>query len=97
MTSWQLQEAKASFSEFLESALKKVRKLSPAEGLKRLRCLFRSRSGGVCSVKAAPTSRSGCWAKGPRFEDIVPKRGGWKSRPAIDFSGPEFKSAVKIQ
>jgi hypothetical protein len=29
--------------------------------------------------------------EGPRFEDIVPKRGGWKSRPAVDFSGPEFK------
>jgi hypothetical protein len=28
---------------------------------------------------------------GPRFEDIVPKRGGWRSRPATDFSGPEFE------
>jgi hypothetical protein len=28
---------------------------------------------------------------GPRFEDIVPKRGGWQQRPPIDFSGPDFK------
>ena len=28
----------------------------------------------------------------PRSEDIVPKRGRWKSRPAIDFNAPDFDS-----
>ncbi len=28
---------------------------------------------------------------GPRFEDIVPERGRWKSRPPVDLSGPDFK------
>jgi hypothetical protein len=27
----------------------------------------------------------------PRFEGVVPKRGAWKSRPAMDLSGPEFE------
>ena len=28
--------------------------------------------------------------EGPRFDDIVPQRGGWKTRAPIDFSGAEF-------
>ena len=90
MSSWQLQDAKARFTEFLNAALKKgpqvvTRRgveeavLVPIEEWRRLQCEKR------------PNIKEWLLGDEPRFEDMVPTRGGWKSRAAIDFSGPEFK------
>lgn len=90
MKQWQLQAAKARFSEFLDAALKdgpqvvtrrgvEEAVLVPIEEWRRLQC------------ERQPNIKDWLLAEGPRFEDIVPKRGGWNSRPPIDFSGPEFK------
>jgi len=43
--------------------------------------------------KPQPNIKEWLLAEEPRFDDIVPERGGWKSRPAIDFSGPEFRAS----
>jgi hypothetical protein len=41
--------------------------------------------------ESRPNIKEVLLAEDPRFRDIVPARGKSKSRPAIDFSNPEFK------
>jgi prevent-host-death family protein len=89
MGSWQLQEAKSRFSEFLNAALKKgpqvvtrrgveTAVLVPIEEWRRLQSASRP------SIKELLLS-------GPRFDNIVPPRRTWKRRPPIDFTGSDFK------
>jgi antitoxin Phd len=83
MGSWQLQEAKARFSEFLDAALKKgpqvvtrrgveTAVLVPIEEWRRLQSASRP------NIKELLLS-------GPRFENLVPPRRKWKSRPPVVF------------
>ena len=90
LNSWQLQEAKARFSQFLDAALKKGPQVVTRRGVEEAvlvpieewRRLQRERRLNIKELLLG---------EGPRFEDIVPKRGGWKSRTPVDFSGPEFR------
>ncbi len=83
MSSWQLQDAKARFSEFLDAALEKgpqvvtrrgveAAVLVPIEEWRRLQQASRP------SIKELLLS-------GPRFENIVPPRRKWKRRPPVEF------------
>ena len=83
MDSWQLQEAKSRFSEFLDAALTKgpqvvtrrgveAAVLVPIEEWRRLQSASRP------SIKELLLS-------GPRFENLVPPRRKWKSRPPVEF------------
>ena len=89
MGSWQLQDAKSRFSEFLNAALRKgpqvvtrrgveTAVLVPIEEWRRLQSASRP------SIKELLLS-------GPRFDNIVPPRKKWKRRPPIDFTGSDFK------
>ena len=89
MGSWQLQDAKSRFSEFLNAALKRgpqvvtrrgveTAVLVPIEEWRRLQSASRP------SIKELLLS-------GPRFDNIVPPRKKWKRRPPIDFTGSDFK------
>lgn len=89
MGSWQLQEAKSRFSEFLNAALRKgpqvvtrrgveTAVLVPIEEWRRLQGASRP------SIKELLLS-------GPRFDNIVPPRRNGKRRPPIDFTGSDFK------
>ncbi|MGA9685322.1 MAG: hypothetical protein WBQ81_01095, partial [Candidatus Sulfotelmatobacter sp.] len=40
--------------------------------------------------ESRPNIKEWLRGEGRRFEDIVPKRGGWKSRPTIDFQRTGF-------
>lgn len=96
MSSWQLQEAKARFSEFLDAALKKGPQVVTRRGVEAAvlvpigewRRLQRASRPDIKELLLGP---------GPRFEDIVPQRGGWKLRPAVDFSGPDFAQPGSIR
>jgi antitoxin Phd len=90
MAIWQLQDAKARFSEFLDAALEKgpqvvtrrgveAAVLVPVEEWRRLQQQGRRNIKELLLVE------------GPRFDDVVANRGSWKRRAAIDFSGTEFK------
>jgi antitoxin Phd len=81
--SWQLQDAKSRFSEFLNAALKKgpqvvtrrgveTAVLVPIEEWRRMQQATRP------SIKELLLS-------GPRFDDIVPPRRKWKRRPPVEF------------
>jgi antitoxin Phd len=83
VSSWQLQEAKSRFSEFLDAALTKgpqvvtrrgveAAVLVPIEEWRRLQSASRP------SIKELLLS-------GPRFENIIPPRRKWKRRPPVEF------------
>jgi antitoxin Phd len=90
MNSWQLQEAKARFSEFLDAALREGPQVVTRRGveaavlvpIEEWRRLQRERRPDIKELLLAP---------GPRFPDIVPKRGGWNRRVPVDFSQPHLK------
>ena len=90
MSSWQLQDAKARFSEFLNAALKNGPQVVTRRGVEEA-VLVPIEDWRRLQHEKRPNIKEWLLGQGPRFEDIVPKRGGSKSRSAIDFSEPEFK------
>jgi antitoxin Phd len=87
--SWPLQEAKARFSEFLDAALKKGPQIVTRRGVEEA-VLVPMEEWRRLQETNRPNIKELLLA-GPRFENIAPQRGRWKRRPAIDFSGPDFK------
>lgn len=90
MKSWQLQEAKARFSEFLDTALKKGPQVVTRRGVEEA-VLVPIEEWRRLQRERRPSIKELLLGEGPRFGDALPKRGRWKSRPAVDFSGPEFQ------
>ena len=90
MNSWQLQDAKARFSEFLDAALTKGPQVVTRRGVEAAvlvpiaewRRVQQSRRPNIKELLLGP---------GPRFELKLPLRRQGKSRKAIDFSHPDFK------
>jgi antitoxin Phd len=89
MQSWQLQDAKARFSELLDQVKEKGPQVVTRRGVeeavilsmeewRRLQAFHRP------NIKEVLLS-------GPKFDLVLPKRGRWQLRPPVDFSGPEFK------
>jgi prevent-host-death family protein len=84
MASWQVQDAKARFSELLDAAIEKGPHIVTRRGLEAAvlipieewrRLLERSRPD-LKSLLLAPT---------PRFDNPIPRRGRLKLRPAVEF------------
>ena len=90
MNSWQLQEAKARFSEFLDAALNEGPQVVTRRGVESA-VLVPMEEWRRLQRESRPNIKELLLSEGPRFEDVVPKRGGWKRRPAIDLSKPDFK------
>ncbi len=90
MSSWQLQDAKARFSEFLDAALTKGPQVVTRRGVEAAvlvpidewRRIQQSRHPNIKELLLGP---------GPRFDLPVPKRRKWKRRPPIDFISPGFR------
>ncbi len=83
MSSWQLQEAKARFSEFLDAALRKGPQVVTRRGVEAAVLVpidewRRMQSTSRPSIKELLLS-------GPRFENIIPPRRKWKRRPSVEF------------
>lgn len=87
---WQLQEAKARFSEFLDAALKNGPQVVTRRGIHEA-VLVPIEQWERLQRNSRPDIKDLLLAQGPRFESIVPKRGSWKRRPVIDFQSPDFK------
>ncbi len=83
MASWQLQEAKARFSEFLNDALTKGPQVVTRRGVEQAvlvpiaewRKLQEARRPNIKELLLS----------GPRFDDLVPPRRKWKMRPPVEF------------
>jgi prevent-host-death family protein len=90
MNSWQLQDAKARFSEFLDAALKKGPQVVTRRGVEAA-VLVPVEEWRRLQREARPNIKQLLLEDSPRFEDIIPKRGHWKRRPPIDFSQSDSK------
>ena len=90
MSSWQLQEAKSRFSEFLNAALKKGPQVVTRRGVETA-VLVPIEEWRRMQQATRPNIKELLLGPGPRFDMVLPKRRRWKGRPPIDFSGPEFK------
>jgi len=83
VASWQLQDAKARFSEFLDAALKKGPQVVTRRGVEAAVLVpieewRRMRSASRPNIKELLLS-------GPRFQDIIPPRRKWKRRAPVEF------------
>ena len=90
MNSWQLQKAKACFSEFLDAALKRGPQVVTRRGVEEA-VLVPIEEWRRLQRERRPNIKELLLEEGPRFEDMAPKRGRWKSRPTIDFSSSKFE------
>lgn len=82
MGSWQLQEAKARFSEFLDAALKEGPQVVTRRGVEAAVLVP---IGEWRRMKSA--SRPGIkelLRAGPRFENLIPPRRKWKRRAPVE-------------
>jgi antitoxin Phd len=83
MASWQLQEAKARFSEFLDAALTKGPQVVTRRGVEEAVLVpidewRRMQQSSRPDIKELLLS-------GPRIDDIIPPRRKWKRRPPVEF------------
>ncbi len=90
MSRWQLQEAKARFSEFLDAALRKGPQIVTRRGVEEA-VLVPMEEWRRLQMESRPNIKDLLLSDTARFEDIVPRRGAWKHRTGVDFTGPEFK------
>ena len=90
MSSWQLQDAKARFSEFLDAALKKGPQTVTRRGVEAA-VLVPVDEWRRLQRESRPNIKELLLAAGPRFEDIVARRGAWRRRRPTDFSKSESK------
>lgn len=90
MSTWQLQDAKARFSEFLDAALEKGPQVVTRRGVETA-VLVPIEEWRRLQRGKRPNIKELLLGDGPRFDLVLPKRSKWKRQAPIDFSGPEFK------
>jgi antitoxin Phd len=90
MSSWQLQDAKARFSEFLDAALTDGPQVVTRRGVEAAVLVPIEEWRRMQDVRR-PNLKELLLGPGPRFGNIVPKRRRWKRRPPADFGSSDFK------
>jgi antitoxin Phd len=81
---WQVQEAKAGFSELLDATLKKGPQIVTRRGVETA-VLVPIDEWKRLQTVARPTLKDVLLALEPRFELELPKRGKMRRRPVIEF------------
>lgn len=84
MRSWQVHEAKARFSEFLEASLQKGPQVVTRRGIETA-VLVPIEQWRRLERAARPTLKELLLGEGPRFENLVPPRHRWKRRSPSTF------------
>ena len=82
MGSWQLQDAKSRFSEFLNAALKEGPQIVTRRGVEAA-ILVPIEEWRRMQRTCRPNIKE-LLLSGPRFDNIVPPRRKWKRRPPVD-------------
>jgi prevent-host-death family protein len=90
MGTWQLQDAKARFSEFLDAAIEKGPQVVTRRGVEAA-VLVPIEEWRRMKQSNRPTLKDLLLGDGHRFDLEIHKRTKWKLRQPIDFSGPEYK------
>jgi antitoxin Phd len=81
--SWQLQQAKARFSEFLDAALRSGPQIVTRRGIAEA-VLVPMEQWRRLQGNSAPDIKALLLHEGPRFENVVPERGKLRRRPTQD-------------
>jgi len=84
MSYWQVQDAKARFSELLEAAVRKGPQTVTRRGVETA-VLVPIAEWRRVQRAARPSLKDLLLGPGPRFEDLVPKRRAFKRRPPVEF------------
>lgn len=83
MASWQVQDAKAKFSEFLDAALSQGPQVVTRRGIETA-VLVPIEEWRRLQKQAPPGLKEWLLSPGPRFENIVPERGKLRHRPIVE-------------
>ena len=85
MASWQVQDAKARFSEFLDATIKKGPQVVTRRGIETA-VLVPIEEWNRLQKAARPGLKEWLLAPEPRFDDlIVERRGNLRRRPVVEF------------
>jgi antitoxin Phd len=84
MNSWQVQDAKARFSEFLNATIKKGPQVVTRRGVETA-VLVPIEEWRRLQQSSRPSLKSLLVEPGVRFEKLTPERGSLKRRPSVDF------------
>ncbi len=83
MSSWQLQDAKSRFSEFLNAALEEGPQVVTRRGIEQA-VLVPIDEWRRLKESARPSIKE-LLLSGPKFDNIIPRRRKWKRRPPVEF------------
>jgi antitoxin Phd len=84
MTAWPVQDAKARFSELLDTTLKKGPQVVTRRGVEAA-VLVPIEEWHRLQKSSRPSLKGLLLGLGPRFEKLVPDRGGQRRRRRVDF------------
>lgn len=84
MASWALQDAKAKFSELVDTTLKKGPQIVTRRGVETV-VVVPIEEWRRLKAKSGPTLKELLLGDGPRFENLVPPRRKWRLRPPLEF------------
>lgn len=84
MATWQVQDAKARFSEFLDATIKKGPQVVTRRGIKTA-VMVPIEEWERLQKAARPGLKEWLLAPEPRFDNIIPKRRVWRRRPVVEF------------
>ena len=84
MGSWQLQDAKARFSEFLNATIKKGPQVVTRRGVETA-VLVPMEEWNRMQQASRPDLKELLLGPGPRFENLIPERRRFKRRPSVVF------------
>ncbi|MFY9676604.1 MAG: type II toxin-antitoxin system Phd/YefM family antitoxin [Terriglobales bacterium] len=84
MASWQLQDAKARFSELVDATIKKGPQVVTRRGIETV-VVVPIEEWNRLKAAARPGLKELLLGPGPRFEIPVPARGRLRRRPIVEF------------
>ncbi len=84
MDSWQVQDAKTRFSEFLNATIKKGPQVVTRRGVETA-ILVPIEEWRRLQEASRPTLKALLLGPGPRFRDLLPKRRRHQRRPPVEF------------
>jgi len=84
MAAWQVQDAKARFSELLDATIKNGPQVVTRRGIETA-VLVPIQEWRRLQNSARPSLKELLIGSGPRFENLIPDRRGFRRRPPVEF------------